>query len=378
MSELAALLEAPEKWVEAPPKAAMDPYLFAFEKALQSARHLLKLRQAGERTPSLIQVVGEPKKLCSLAPLPPAQHSSVVALEGLVEAAFKLRFTDARRMVHAAHGACTAADLLRPEEVGRLSREDYRAWTKGELANALRLKDDVVGAQRQIGEAREILSRGSGNPLFEARLGTIEANILYAQRQLDAASKLSRDTSQIYLALGERHAAGASFLVQSMIRAYAGQTTQAQRLQAEALGLLDKKRDPALLVTVEFNLVSLLIQEKRFREAASAHLAGGFRDRLKEQPMSLVKLRLLEGQLLSGLGKAKRAETAFLEAIERFSDAGKPFLVNFTKLELADLYLRQGRLNEVARLCRESQQGFSALGITAEAERATGLLSRVS
>jgi hypothetical protein len=82
----------------------------------------------------------------------------------------------------------------------------------------------------------------------------------------------------------------------------------------------------------------------------------------------------MEGRIAAALGNLEGATAAFAEARQGFAGHGKPGDVALVSLDLATVYLRQGRPTEVGRLAEEMLVTFRALGIRREAIAAILLL----
>ncbi|HEY4574737.1 MAG TPA: hypothetical protein VIJ26_12250, partial [Thermoanaerobaculia bacterium] len=106
----------------------------------------------------------------------------------------------------------------------------------------------------------------------------------------------------------------------------------------------------------------------------------------------LIRLRWLEGRIARDLGRLDQAETALREARDGFIERGIGFDAARVSLDLATVYLRQGRTADLKRLAAEMvpvfesrdvhQEALAALLLfrqAADAEEVTlGLLERIS
>jgi hypothetical protein len=113
----------------------------------------------------------------------------------------------------------------------------------------------------------------------------------------------------------------------------------------------------------------------RLRVPARRHLLqSGLRQAFAEEPLLLVTLRWVEGQILAGLGKTDRAETALLEARARFREYRKEYKAAMVGLDLAEVWLRRGKKGEVRELAADMLATFQRLGIQREGQRAVQYL----
>jgi len=116
---------------------------------------------------------------------------------------------------------------------------------------------------------------------------------------------------------------------------------------------MDPERDPRLTLVAHQNLISLLTDLGRYEEAQA--MLPKVRQRSVElgRRIDLLRLRWLEGKIQLGLGHEARCESAFLEVRKGFAELGIGFDVAVVSLELAALYLRQGRTAEIKQLAVE-------------------------
>ncbi|HEX4498890.1 MAG TPA: tetratricopeptide repeat protein, partial [Thermoanaerobaculia bacterium] len=106
----------------------------------------------------------------------------------------------------------------------------------------------------------------------------------------------------------------------------------------------------------------------------------------------LIRLRWLEGRICRDLGRLDEAETALREARDGFIEHGIGFDAARASLDLATVYLQQGRTGELKRVASEMvpifesrdvhQEALAALLLfrqAADAEEVTlGLLERIA
>jgi hypothetical protein len=83
--------------------------------------------------------------------------------------------------------------------------------------------------------------------------------------------------------------------------------------------------------------------------------------------MDLLKRRGQEGKIAAGLGDLRSAEAIFRENRAAYERHGMPFYVALAALDLAAVWVRQGRFAEVYEAADQLVGSFSALGIGREA-----------
>jgi len=122
----------------------------------------------------------------------------------------------------------------------------------------------------------------------------------------------------------------------------------------EGLARLDGDRDPALAASAFHRLARRLAEAGRSPEARVAlGRARSLYERL-EDTANLVRLRLLEGTLAAAQDSTEAAaETAFREAMRDSLQGGHAREAARALLELARLYERQDRAEDLLRLAEE-------------------------
>jgi tetratricopeptide (TPR) repeat protein len=76
-----------------------------------------------------------------------------------------------------------------------------------------------------------------------------------------------------------------------------------------------------------------------------------------------LKIRWLHAQINAGLRKWQSAEEGFLYVIKGFEEGGIGFHAAFASLELALVWMHQGRYTETQELIPRAYEAFLALGI---------------
>jgi tetratricopeptide (TPR) repeat protein len=297
----------------------------------------------------------------------PAAAPAWQLCEALMEAAHELRHQDPAVMLRLAALAACLAESLDPETGGRRPLRDLQARAWARVGNARRVHGHLRLAEESFGRAFARAAEGSGDPLPFAAIVDLAASLLRVQRRFSEALVLHELAVRIYKEYGEPHLAGRAMIKQAIVLDYTHRTGESARLVREGLGLVDGAREPQLLLYAVHYLTSLLIDGGAF---ARAHrLAARSRplyDRLAG-PLSLLWRRFLEGRLAAGLGREAEAARAFLEVREGFAHHGMPLDAAQVALDLAELWLRQGRTGQVLRLLDEALASFHAGGVRREA-----------
>jgi tetratricopeptide (TPR) repeat protein len=285
--------------------------------------------------------------------------------EALLARSWAVRFDDPREMCRLAEAAVEVAARFSPRTYGAQRLADLRARAWGELANACRVADRLREAKRAFGKAFAFVQKGTGDPLLKACLLDLEASFFGTLREFASAQDRLDLVPELYRQAGEPHLAGRTLITRAVYLAYSGNPEEALRLHQEGLGLIDKEREPDLVVTALHNQLSLLIDLDRFRKAQ--RLLFENRERFQScGRISGLKLRWLEGEISYGLEKWPSAEIAFREVQEGFRQAGLGFAHALMCLYLAMALLRQGRLGEAEGEVLAASKVFFSLKIHRE------------
>jgi tetratricopeptide (TPR) repeat protein len=295
--------------------------------------------------------------------------------EEMLEASRELLREDPQGAIPIAALAVTLAEYrLDPDRFAAGQVADLRARARAELGNARRAADDLAGAESDLARAAELAQEGTGAPLLLARITDLSASLFRDQRRLDEAERWLDRVFTLYRDHGKPHLAGRALISKGLILGERQDYAGALRLLEQGLGIIDRARDPHLTFSAVHSVVWFLA------ESGSVDAAG----RLLEASRPLyaaqagdvdrVKARWVEGKIASGLGAFDDADEAFRETRAAFAEHGKPYDVALVTLDLAAVYLRQGRPSEVGRLATEMLHTFRALGIRREAIAAVILL----
>ncbi len=305
------------------------------------------------------------------AALGEAPRSSGRALvESLLAASREERFRDRQRMRLFASAAMVTAQNLDPELHGRAAVCDLSARASAELANAYRLNDELDDAEETLARAEGFLEDGTGDPLILARLLEVEVSLRSDQKRLAEALELLDVLHPLYLQLGEMHLAGQALISKGINTAYDDRPREAVELLRQGLELIDPRQDPQLAAIGRHGLINALELCGEYREAGRLLLESGLREVFAQDPLNLARLRWLEGKIHAGMGKLWRAEQILAEVRESFLDRGQRYDAALVGLDLAAVWLQQGKPAAVRELAEEILGTFAALGIQDEGIKA--------
>ena len=376
MSPLATAMftpdSAPEQQLTAEEDAAYDCAISAaFARALEHERTLRSEREtAGRKAEELLRSLHR-SEAASLSEEP----ATWGLCEALIEKSLALRYDDPAGMLHLANEARRAADRLDPEVYGADRRTDMQARAWAELSNAYRITtNDLAQAEAAMACALDLRTQGTGDPLLYARLAGLNASLLCSQRRFNEAFRMLDLAYAIHRRHSDSHEVGRVIILKGLYTGYAGKPEEGLQLLVRGLSLIDRGRDAKLVFHTLHNVLLFRVelgqyeqarrQLQRMRPLYAAH--AGWLD--------MVKLHRLEGEIAAGLGDLVTAEATFQQIRQDLNDAGLGYQASLAALDLAGVWLRQGRTVEVRGLVAEMFAVFRVLGVEREAMSALHML----
>jgi tetratricopeptide (TPR) repeat protein len=274
---------------------------------------------------------------------------------------------DPERALGLAELGLDVAQRLNPLETGQHIVHDIQGRAWGTLANARRVLSDLRGAEAAFHKAEEALAAGTGDPLEEARYHSLLSTLRSDQRRFDESLTLIRRAARTYRYLGEDHLLGRTLVMEGTTLGNAGDTERAIQVLERAIPLLDESSEPRVGLAARHNIVRYLRLAGRIQEALE--LLRDIRPiyRRLGNRQDIIRLRWAEGELARDLNQPLLAENAFLEVRKDFIEGGVGFDAALVSMDLALLFLEQGRYHEVQRLALEMKPIFESRDIHREA-----------
>ncbi|HSS48154.1 MAG TPA: hypothetical protein VLX28_04340 [Thermoanaerobaculia bacterium] len=337
-------------------------YDFILFKAFSTARHFAATLARDQCDAERNEPKPFPKEVPAAQTARPRPSSPLQRCEVLLDHSRALRASDPEGMVLAASLAVQFAEHLGANPEPAAADLQARAWA--ELGNAQRVSDDLRAAETSLAHA---LRCAGSDPLLLARLMDLTASLYTDQRRFEDAHHLLEWAHAIYQHEGDSHAAGRALISQGISAGYALESERAVRYLAEGLRQIDAVRDPRLAMAAVHNLLWCLVDCGRLAEAQA--LLGQARKLLTAYGERFDKLRArwLEGRIAAGFGDDEDAERAFRRVRKGLQDAELPYDVAIVSLDLASVWLRQGRTSELRQLVDEMVAVFRGNGIRREA-----------
>jgi tetratricopeptide (TPR) repeat protein len=364
MAPLAAVILAPQAEPPEVPVTSGTEYDFPLFRAFAKVRRYTSAVEA-ERPDQDPPLAAVPPP----APLTPAQRTrrDFARCESFLECCRSLRHSDPEGAMMLASLAVSLAEQITPYERSAEEIADLQALAWAERGNARRVNGDLAAAELDLSRAVRRADQGTGDQTLLVQLMDLTASLFVDQQRFGDAMQILDRVEQIHRTAGNLHAAGRALVSKGTAAGYALNAQEAVRLLSEALRLLDAHRDPDLVFMTVHNLLLYLVDVGRLAEAA--RLFAESRNLYALHPGRLERLnaRWLEGRIASAQGDDAAAEAAFSEVRTGFADAELPYDAALASLELAEVWLRNGRALEIRELIDEMVAIFRARNIRREA-----------
>jgi pentatricopeptide repeat protein len=292
------------------------------------------------------------------------RFAALAAINGLIDRSHEVRYQDAEAMLHFANLARLAADACSPDGAENgLRLADLRARAWGQYGNALRVSGRLREAEEAFATAQRHRAAGTGDPMLHAWLLERNTPLAFFQGRFNDAIERCEEAGEIYRELGERHLLASTVVQKATATLYSGEVESAVRLLNQAIPLIDHEEDPHLLLVACHNLIRCYIDLGRPDQALQIY--SEIKELYEEFEDPLIRLRAAwqEGQLLRDLGHLQNAEAILLRARKGYSERKLPYEAALVSLDLATVYVKQGRTDKLKRTVLEAVPIFHSLRV---------------
>lgn len=278
----------------------------------------------------------------------------------------------------AQHSAELALELLARVEKDAEHVVDLTVKAWGYLANSLRILSDLRGAERAFQVAERKQREGSGDERLRAELCSLKASLYRDQRRFEAAGNELAEALAISTRLGDRGAIADTLLKRASVLRIAGDLEGALTTVERALFAIDRRQAPRAYFMARATRLQLLFDTDRRPEARALlpevrQLAAAFGGALDQ-----LRLLWVEGQMALEEGECEHAEKILHEVRQSFIGRGIGYDAALANLDLAVLYVKQGRMDEVKQLAAQMLPIFESQDVHREALAALLLFRRAA
>jgi tetratricopeptide (TPR) repeat protein len=241
------------------------------------------------------------------------------------------------------------------------------------LGNARRVASNLPGAEEAFCQAWKLWESGAAADtgfLDGSRLLDLEASLLREERHMIAAlERLEQALALNPTGVGR----GRVLLKKGTVLEQMGSYEAAVESLQEAAPWIDREREPRWYFGLRFNLISCLCHTNRYHEADEALPELRKLTAQPEQAMDRVRVCWLAGRVASGLGRTAEAIEALTAVRAEFAERQIRYDEAMVSMELAGLYLQQGRTADVKQLVGEMEPVFRDQNVHEEARKALDL-----
>lgn len=337
-----------------------DAWELAYEEVFARA---LAFANEDERRRALEKLRGW-GQWASLEPLPPQERLVVVATDPryntlglynrLLEAARQTSRSEPAEAADIVRLALVVADHLDSAVVGGKEHlADLKAAGWAALGNALRMADDFEGARQAFNEAWPLLKEGSGDPLEEMHLISLETSYLKDVGDFELAEAALAEALQLARRAGDAHKQGRILFQMGEVTGHIDPKRGIAHVR-KALALIDGEREPRLELYALHDLAIFLCESHQPEEALAIlehtrPLYQQFQDEVTQ-----LWLHWLEAKIAHRLGEHAEAESIFAQVWEEYRARGLYQEVVLITIELAQVLVEKGERERAARLAAES------------------------
>lgn len=256
---------------------------------------------------------------------------------------------------------------------------EARALAWATFGNALRVCSDLFGAERAFRSAGTHLGGDLAHPVVEAEVLSLLGSLRLVQTRYAEAMEIFLEAVEVFRAFDEITAVAKAVMKMAKAAGEAGETEEAVTLLERAEAMLDPVEDRALLLHVRHARVVWLTDAGRSQAAAElyARLRPDYEAEFGDF-VSVQRLAWLGARLLWSQGETQSAERELLEVRSRFEERDEAYDFALVTLDLAMLYLEQGRTAEVRQLAEEMIPIFTSRRIHQHALAALVLFQRAA
>ncbi len=237
-----------------------------------------------------------------------------------------------------------------------------------QMANSCRAGGDLRQAEEHFRHVHYLVrNQGVTDPLALAQIDHLEGSLRKDQRRFAEAEELLTRSAMLFRISGSTVETARVLLILGELYFHQGLLNRAIEMVQTALERLPPEEEPRLYLNGRHNLALYLAEAGRYAQAAGLVAADEDLYRRHPEPWTQLRLSWLRGKIAAGLGDAVEAERFFRETRDGFLRQGNGYDAAMASLDLALLYLKEGRTADVLPLAEEMAALFEAQDVHREA-----------
>ena len=284
--------------------------------------------------------------------------------ELLIERAHQEGLKDPSASIDFARLSVEVADLLDSHHASLHS--DLKCRTHSILGNSLRIAGSLQEASEEFKLAEGFLESGTGDPLERARYLELKSYLANALRRFSEAMALLDEAIGAYRSQRADHRLGRALIIKGHHLGDKGDILGAVSCLRQGLRYIDDSAEPRLLLVAKHNLTRNLYQAGRYHQALAMLPETRALHQSLGSEMDQIRFDWLEGMILNESNDLEGAEIILREVKQRFVDKGVTHDTALVSLDLATIYLKQKRIEELKSIASEMLTVFQALRINRE------------
>lgn len=257
------------------------------------------------------------------------------------------------------------------QDWARALRVRAHAW----IANTYRVELDLRAAERSFGEVRARMAHEVVNEAVHAEVASLEASLRIEQGRYEEARRLLDQAAVFYRACGCRTSLARTLIQRALLEDALGDLTAAAAAQQQAIEVLRGGDEPQLVRDSIVNLALFLVGDGKADEAAellSRQAEVLTEGRMWDQP----EVQVIRGRIALAQDREGEAEELFLAARAELIRKGDAVRAAVASLDLAVLYLAQGKTADLRRMARLMGSILESAELESEALAAVVLFQR--
>lgn len=294
-----------------------------------------------------------------------------VAVEFLVNRCRHSRREDASLHLRLAQLAVRAAERMEGP-----SRFEFCAAAWAELGNARRIPGDLAGAEKALHRAEGLAERATQAREVEANIDLYRAALAHDQRRYEEAMALYERSRALCREIGDELGEIRVLIGMGPVQSHRTEPQDGIPYLEEALKMLEGRDEPELIRRAVHNLAHLHLDAGNLEAASRCiQMAAPLFD---EGAPRLDRLRFQWnlGRLHRDMGRLDDAVESLEGSRQSYLEEDLPYEVGLVALDLAVVYVRLGKRDELRKLANETVGIFRTLGIAQESIMALTLLAQ--